>query len=517
MTAKTATTRTATTKETKMTKTAAPASDPKPSVKKQTRKEKAAETVVPEKTAAQKQRLVSTALGAVTRAIKAAEAVEVTDDDRTLDRANHLWEKVATAKQTANARAREAGVAEPFPGDQAVFKPITRPEPEPEHGQIAQDVLDEITKSDKGTRKPATEKPAAPATFEITLVNMTDGSVQGHKAGCADLTRRRRTKVRQANEPWTFSVTSKHDAWTEYNSDFLAEGPESGNYQIDWLPCADEVPQGADDTYEQYLLDEAGEEPEPEPKEPFKATAPKSRKAATTTKAGKETKKVSGTTTAKEKAAPKPKKEVPTPESRNALKAQALVDVAGSLGWKTTTQPNGEHGIRVTIQRGEDDTFEELGCVFVDGKLGLEPDERPYYKSAQRPRPVLLRNVSAMRQQMDADETKRPLARETTRVIRTERADRPRKSFTWDDELSDQELLEAFQPEWAGKRIEWRVQSIGDERFEVVVGKVAKVERVKVTGDRVVSFYTLEYSEKDKGLKSGAMRTVTLKSILRLI
>lgn len=109
---------------------------------------------------------------------------------------------------------------------------------------------------------------------QITLINLTDGTVDGHAAGCADIKRRTRN---HADEPWTFAVATKHDAWLEYNTDFLAEGEESGQYDINWLPCAKHVPQGHDDTWAAYVqfdqeperLNPAGasadEEPLPKP------------------------------------------------------------------------------------------------------------------------------------------------------------------------------------------------------------------------------------------------------------
>lgn len=493
MTAKTAIRTTTANKEKDMTAQTAKTetvSDPKPTVRK-TKKQAAAETNVPEPTEQQKARMFSTAMGAVTRALKAADAVEVTEDDRTLARKNHLLEKVVAAKVTANERADAAGKQRPFSEEDTTFKPIER-----------------IVSEDSAAEEPEPEQATPAAKFDITLVNMTDGSVQGHRAGCADLTRKGRGKVRQANEPWTFSVADKHEAWAEYNSDFLAEGPESGNYQIDWLPCAGDVPQGADDTYEVWAAEESGEtvepDPEPEPKEPFKATAPKARKAAGTAKAAATTKKVSGTTTAKEKA-PRP-----TPTDRSEQKAQDLADYALSVGWDAVIEPFQETGRKVTLRRGD----EEMAAWFTDGKLDLV--DRPYYKNAARPRPVLLRNVSAMRQQMDEDETKRPIARETTRVARTERADRPRKSFTWDDSLDDAALLDALQTEMTGKRITWRVTlDGGSEEMERVIGKVVKVGRTP-NNDRMVDFHELEITKG--GLKANSrLRTLTLKSILRLI
>jgi hypothetical protein len=464
-------------------------SDPKPTVRK-TKKQAAAETIVPELTDAQKARLYSTAMGAVTRAIKAADAVEVTEDDRTLVRKNHLLEKVVAAKVTANERAAAAGKAQPFTTEDVTFKPIER---EPMQESAAEE--------------PEPEQPAAAVGFDVTLQNMSDGSVQGHRTGCADINKRRRNaKVQPGDEPWPLTVQHKHEAWVNYNSDFLAEGPESGQYNIDWLPCADGVPQGPSDDYATWLAEENSETTEPEPKEPFKAVAPKARKAAATTKAAATAKKGSGTTTAKEKA-PRP-----TPADRSEQKANDLANYAQSVGWDAVLEPYGTNGFTATLRRGD----EELGAKFIDGKLGLEPDERPYYKNAARPRPVLLRNVSAMRQQMDEDETKRPIARETTRVARSERADRPRKSFSWDDTLDDATLLDVLQTEMTGKRISWKVTLDGStEEMERVIGKVAKVGRTP-SNDRTVDFFEMEIT-KDGLMANSRHRTLTLKSILRLI
>lgn len=80
--------------------------------------------------------------------------------------------------------------------------------------------------------------------YEIALVNMTDGTVQGHAAGCADL---KRGKAKHADEVWAFPAQSKHEAFVNYNSDFIEENEDgSDNYDnchpIFWLPCADHVP-----------------------------------------------------------------------------------------------------------------------------------------------------------------------------------------------------------------------------------------------------------------------------------
>lgn len=103
----------------------------------------------------------------------------------------------------------------------------------------------------------------------IALVNIADGSVQGHKAGCADLHRGALRK--HADDVWEFEVATKHDAWVSYNIDFLNEGPESGQYSIEWKNCSKHVPQGADDTYEAW----AAEDAEAEVEGAFAEAAPK--------------------------------------------------------------------------------------------------------------------------------------------------------------------------------------------------------------------------------------------------
>lgn len=76
--------------------------------------------------------------------------------------------------------------------------------------------------------------------YSVALVNMRDGSVQGHKGDCADLKRGKS----YADEPWVLDVEDKAQAWLEYNVDFIAEGGEENAWDIKWLPCADHVPAG---------------------------------------------------------------------------------------------------------------------------------------------------------------------------------------------------------------------------------------------------------------------------------
>lgn len=99
-------------------------------------------------------------------------------------------------------------------------------------------------------------------TANIALVNLNTGEVEGHKAGCADLTRGHR---KHSDEVWEFEVDTKAEAWFSYNSDFLSEGGEDNAYEIKWFPCAKHVPEG--DQHALYV--EAFETPaEPTPAEP---------------------------------------------------------------------------------------------------------------------------------------------------------------------------------------------------------------------------------------------------------
>lgn len=96
--------------------------------------------------------------------------------------------------------------------------------------------------------------------YQVTLMNMRDGSVQGHRAGCADLKRgvRKYAEPSQADDVW--DVKTKADAWMSYNSDFLAEGGEENAYSIEWLPCTKHIAEG--DTHEAYVA-EFGEDEVP--------------------------------------------------------------------------------------------------------------------------------------------------------------------------------------------------------------------------------------------------------------
>jgi hypothetical protein len=83
--------------------------------------------------------------------------------------------------------------------------------------------------------------------FSVTIANMTDGTVQCHKAGCRDLTQVRRTNVvggyLRVESMFTIEVETQRDAFLYYNADFLAEGQhEDDVYSLDWAPCTNHVP-----------------------------------------------------------------------------------------------------------------------------------------------------------------------------------------------------------------------------------------------------------------------------------
>lgn len=80
-------------------------------------------------------------------------------------------------------------------------------------------------------------------TYTVTLANANDGSVHGHKAGCADL-KRGKAYSQHRDEQFTVKVATKAQARAEYNSDF--DYDTDGWYTVEWLPCAKHVPAGVE-------------------------------------------------------------------------------------------------------------------------------------------------------------------------------------------------------------------------------------------------------------------------------
>lgn len=79
-------------------------------------------------------------------------------------------------------------------------------------------------------------------TFKVQLVNVTNGTVAGHKAGCSDLKKlAQRHDVLEVQE-----VHDKQEVHDDYNADFIAEGGEDNAYEIDWKACANHVPDATE-------------------------------------------------------------------------------------------------------------------------------------------------------------------------------------------------------------------------------------------------------------------------------
>jgi hypothetical protein len=78
--------------------------------------------------------------------------------------------------------------------------------------------------------------------FDVVTMNMRDGSVQGHKAGCADLKRGRAKFSEPEMAEYVETVETKAEARASYNADFDYE--TDGWYEIEWAACAKHVPEG---------------------------------------------------------------------------------------------------------------------------------------------------------------------------------------------------------------------------------------------------------------------------------
>lgn len=91
-------------------------------------------------------------------------------------------------------------------------------------------------------------------SYNVVLMNMTDGSVQGHAAGCADLKKRNRKFAEPSQADYPMKVVDCDAAREEYNADFDEE--TDGWYDITWMPCAKAVPSRED----RQRVEEFGEE-----------------------------------------------------------------------------------------------------------------------------------------------------------------------------------------------------------------------------------------------------------------
>lgn len=79
--------------------------------------------------------------------------------------------------------------------------------------------------------------------MKLVIINGNGGNdhdVSAHKAGCADV-----PKAIRGHEYFEEEHASKRDAWTEYNADFLAEGPGAA-WPIHFYPCTKGLPDGGE-------------------------------------------------------------------------------------------------------------------------------------------------------------------------------------------------------------------------------------------------------------------------------
>lgn len=424
-------------------------------------------------------RLAKAALAAANKANAEYNRLSEAGDDK---RAARAGEKSRAASRVANDRAKAAGQPLPF-ADLA-----TEPEPEVKEGtgslnadgEVKMDAKPKTRRTPVRKPKAATEPKPEPVLHPITLITMHDGSVAGHKAGCADIAK---AKDLGDGEPWTFSVANKREAFLEYNVDFIAEGGEENAWVIDWRNCANHVPATSE---QPRTASHAKAKPEPK-----KAT----RKAATVAPA------------TKAKAAPKPKPEPKakvTTEDRNAAKAAALGQAALDAGWSSEIKADGD---RLVVTMGRD--AEVLTTTFVDGKLDLA--NMPTYQRGDGSS-VLLRNVSAVKKQMDADPDKRPVKAERRTVVRKrlqgaqeDSVDRSR-ALPFDVAIADLDLV---QEHLTGKQVAWRLSD--GTRMEAFVGKVIGL-KPNQDGTLIMDFIELVASKK-AGMVPGPQRTVALAKV----
>lgn len=89
--------------------------------------------------------------------------------------------------------------------------------------------------------------------FQVAVMNMIDGSVQVHGAGCADLKRGKNFAEKvQAEDVW--DCKDREDIREAYNADFDEE--TDGWYDMTWMPCASHVPDRTEAPAEEPKADE---------------------------------------------------------------------------------------------------------------------------------------------------------------------------------------------------------------------------------------------------------------------
>lgn len=192
-------------------------------------------------------------------------------------------------------------------------------------------------------------------------------------------------------------------------------------------------------------------------------------------------------------------------------KVISLRDYGVAQGWSMTVAATGVGMVVVTAKRAE--PSESLTTTFIDGKLDLAV--MPIYVRADGSK-VLLRNVSAVKKQMDSDPSARPVKaqRSVAKVARKRGEDAAApaiRSLPFDPATAtDAEIAKAV----AGATVTWKMSD--GTVVEAVVGKKVAVKihpRKPGAANRVVSFWEQVVSEKH-GLVAGPERHVGLDRML---
>lgn len=426
-------------------------------------------------TKAQQERLAAGAKRAADKAVAEAarEALGITEDPRTVARADKAEAKAVAAKQRANVLAEDAGLKLPFP---IAKKTATR---KPRTAKAA---------SPKPVAKAA---PAKPATYKVTIRNLSDGSVEGHAAGCADLKRnvvKRGRRNLAVDHAFTEATTSKRASWLDYNADFIAEGGEENAWPIEWLPCADHVP---------------AEDAKPVRKTSRTNTV-RATKAESSTAAAKPVRKA-----ATKKATPaKPAASDPTA----APKVAALATFAFEQGWSVQHEVD---GTSVTVKMTKD--AEVFVVAFINGSM--DASRMPHMLRADGSK-VLLRNVSAVKANLmtEADATKagkaslrvkREVVRGSRKVSKATGEDAPRKVVPFDIATEDDDVILDML---AGKTLTWRRSMDQADETALLGRKVWMAKANKPGAARIVNFISM--MESKRGIMAGPQRSVRLDQIV---
>ncbi len=445
--------------------------------------------------------------------------------------------KAARAMRAANASAKLAGVAAPFRAVvgtlNSIQKDVTKDNVEKTKAAIRRNneqPTPATVPATKAASKPAAQRKSSPkvivvevkapakkaapkvALHEVETVNRADGSVDGHRAGCADIAKVvKRERLDHFGEP--FAVASKHQAWLEYNVDFLpeCEGCEghdeaAGNcqhaYDINWLACAKAIPSGI------------APEPEVKPVAPRRTAKKVAPRPVVKKATAAERKAEAGKRTAAAVPAKKVASKAATVAGSSALdkgtapKAFALADYLTAAGWDTEVTKVDSATVKVVGKR----EGETLTVNFIDGKLPAHA-ERTYERTDGSI--VKMRNVSAVRQQADKDPAKRPVKTVRTVVVRTRsttpevEAEESGRALDIDVKNADVDDLQKYL---ADTTIWWRRSAAnGGGVSEARVWKVTKL--IDTPSGRAMEF--VEAASTKRGWTAGPVRCVVLKNVRR--